>query len=57
MTLCNGGVISNSSFSWWGAWLQRNRTRDIICPAKDKWGGRLNTSDYSDIAAKDWITL
>ncbi len=57
MTLCDGGVMSNSTFSWWGAWLQKDRTRDIICPAKDKWGGRLNTSDYSDIAAKDWITL
>ena len=57
MTLCNGGVISNSTFSWWGAWLQKNRNRDIICPAKDKWGGKLNTCDYSDIAAKDWVSL
>ena len=57
MTLCNGGVISNSSFSWWGAWLQRNRTRDIICPTKNKWGGRLNTCDYSDIAAEGWVSL
>lgn len=57
MTLCNGGIISNSTFSWWGAWLQRNRTRDIICPAKDKWGGRLNKCDYSDIAAEGWISL
>ena len=39
MTLCNGGIISNSSFGWWGAWLQSNRTRPIICPAKDKWAG------------------
>ena len=57
MTLCNGGIISNSSFSWWGAWLQRNRNRDIICPTKDKWGGRLNTCDYSDIAAEGWVSL
>lgn len=57
MTLCDGAVISNSTFSWWGAWLQKNRTRDIVCPSKDKWAGRLCSYDYSDIAAEGWISL
>lgn len=57
MSLCNGGIISNSSFSWWGAWLQRNRTRPIVCPNKDKWGGPLNTLDHSDVCPDSWIKL
>lgn len=54
MTLCDGGIISNSSFSWWGAWLQLNRTRNVVCPNKDSWGGVKNTSDYSDIVPENW---
>jgi hypothetical protein len=31
MTMCEAGIISNSSFSWWGAYLMRTRKR-IIAP-------------------------
>lgn len=31
MTLCEYGIISNSSFSWWGAYLMNNRKK-IIAP-------------------------
>ena len=36
MSLCNGGIIANSSMSWWGAWLQ-NDTGKIIAP--NPWYG------------------
>ena len=36
MSLCNGGIIANSSMSWWGAWLQNN-TGKIIAP--NPWYG------------------
>ena len=36
MSLCNGGIIANSSMSWWGAWLQ-NDTDKIIAP--NPWYG------------------
>jgi len=32
MTLCNAGIMANSSLSWWGAFL--NRSRDICVPSK-----------------------
>ena len=30
MTLCNGSIIPNSTFGWWGTWLQKNRTNNVV---------------------------
>jgi len=31
MSLCSGGIIANSSMSWWGAWLQNDRGK-VVAP-------------------------
>jgi len=55
MSMCNNVITSNSSFSWWGAWLNNNNDKIIIGP--NIWFG-INVNDTSkDILPKEWIKL
>ena len=51
MSKCKHNIISNSSFSWWGAFLNSNKNKVVISP--EKW---LNTSDTT-IALDSWIKI
>ena len=54
MTLCNHNIIANSSFSWWGAWLNNNPNKKIITP--DRWfGNEAKINDVSDLIPLEWI--
>lgn len=54
MTLCKHNILANSTFSWWGAWLNNNETKTVIAPKK--WF-RDETLDTRDLFPKDWILL
>ena len=54
MTMCNGGIIANSSLSWWGAWLQKNPNKKIV--AQNPWfGPKLSFNNLKDLIPESWI--
>ena len=52
MSLCSGAIIVNSSFSWWGAWLQNNRGKVIA--SKPWFGPSASDLDTSDVVPDHW---
>ena len=55
MSLCKHNIIPNSSFSWWGAWLNKNPQKIVIAP--ERWFTKESKFLYEDIVPKEWIKL
>jgi hypothetical protein len=55
MSLCDNHIIANSSFSWWGAWLNTNINKRVIAPSR--WFGPALIKDTSDVYCNDWIII
>lgn len=56
MSICNDNIIANSSFSWWGAWLNNNDNKKVVAP-KAWFGPAKKDFDTSDIIPKNWIVI
>lgn len=52
MSLCSHNIIANSSFSWWGAWLNANPDKIVISP--NKW---IHYTDSMGIVPSEWIKV
>lgn len=54
MQHCRHHIIANSSFSWWGAWLNGSADKKVIAPAQ--WFAR-NDIPAQDLLPAEWIRL
>jgi hypothetical protein len=56
MSMCDNNIIANSSFSWWGGWLNQNINKKVISPKK--WFGDSKSHiSTKDIYCKEWLVL
>lgn len=55
MSLCKHNIIPNSSFSWWGAWLNSNPNKIVIAP--EIWFRKESGYNYEDIVPETWVKI
>lgn len=56
MSICKNNIIANSSFSWWGAWLNRNDNKIVISPSV--WFGPSKKGVITeDLYCEGWIKM
>lgn len=55
MSCCKHNIIANSTFSWWGAYLNHH-TDKIVCYPSQWYGPKKNVST-KDLFPEDWIVV
>jgi len=55
MSSCDHNIIANSSFSWWGAYLNNNYNKVVVGPKK--WFGSQGPQDQYDTIPENWIKI
>lgn len=58
MSKCTHHIIANSTFSWWGAYLNPDEDKIVISPRREDWfAGKNLRHDTSDLLPKEWIQM
>ncbi len=51
MAQCSHNIIANSTFSWWGAWLNLNEQKIVVCPSK------FDNKNTANLICEKWIVV
>ena len=52
MSLCKHNIVANSTFSWWGAWLNKNSDKIVVCPSRF-----LKNDTFTDVYPDSWAKI
>lgn len=55
MSKCKHHIIANSTFSWWGAWLNTHEYKNVIAPKQ--WFGPAKQLNTTDVLPKEWLQI
>lgn len=55
LTLSDHNIIANSSFSWWGSYLNKNKNKIVIAPKI--WFSAEGPKDQEDIIPNEWVKI
>ncbi len=54
MSSCESHIISNSSYSWWSAYLSPSLTKKVVAPTVDKW---FSDGIERTVCPPEWIRI
>lgn len=52
---CENNIIANSTFSWWGAYLNKNPSKIVVAP--QRWFGSAQPHDTKDLLPSSWLKI
>jgi hypothetical protein len=55
MSCCDHHIISNSTFSWWGAYMNPNKNKIVCYPSV--WFGPAIPHDTKDLCPNEWVRI
>jgi hypothetical protein len=57
MSMCNHHIIANSTFSWWGSYIDMKENSITIAPYRWFTKGYMKEGEWNDIYCKNWIVI